>query len=263
MRTALYLIVTIVGALAATITATVGMQPAIVGAAAFLAFAGLAGAAASAAVDLNLSDDLKEPREARGPTNPPPFPEEKLARRTFGKLWFAAIGAFVVGGFVPLVAIARKPGRRPRTGWKPGTRLVRSDNTPVKLDELVVGGVETVFPEGGIEEPESSAMLIRVAPELLQMPPDRQGWTPDGYIAYSKICTHAGCPVALYRQQSHQLYCPCHQSMFDVLRLAANISGPAPRPLPQLGLDVDDKGFLIARDDFAGPVGPDDWDRIR
>jgi ubiquinol-cytochrome c reductase iron-sulfur subunit len=104
-------------------------------------------------------------------------------------------------------------------------------------------------------------MLIRIDPELLRVVGE-SGAAADGYVAFSKICTHAGCPVALYRHASHELYCPCHQSRFDVLRGAKNISGPAPRPLPQLALDVDAHGYLIARGDFDAPVGPDDWDRV-
>ena len=80
-----------------------------------------------------------------------------------------------------------------------------------------------------------------------------------GNVAYSKICTHAGCPVAIYRQTSYELYCPCHQSVFDVLDGARPVSGPATRALPQLGLDVDRNGYLVARGDFDAPVGPDSW----
>jgi ubiquinol-cytochrome c reductase iron-sulfur subunit len=262
MRTAFFLLLTIACALGATVAAAVGGSPVLLGGLLFGTFVGLAGAGSSAAVALGAPDDLREPREARGPTNPQPYPEERLTRRVFGKLWLGAIGALLTLGFVPLVSLARKPGRRARTGWTPGARLVTTDNTPIRLDYLETGGITTVFPLGEVDVPEAPAVLIRVEPEMLHLPADRKDWAPDGYIAFSKICTHAGCPVALYRHASHQLYCPCHQSMFDVLHLANNIAGPAPRPLPQLGLDVDPQGYLIARGDFAGPVGPDDWDRL-
>lgn len=261
MRTALFLLLTIAGALGATVAAAVGGSPVLLGGLLFAALLGLAGAAASAAVDLHAPSDLTEPREPRGPTNPKPLPDERLTRGLFGKLWFGALGALGVFGFVPLISLARKPGRRVRTGWRPGVRLVNSDNVPLRLDHLVLGGIATVFPQDQIDLPEAPAVLIRVPPELLRLPPDRAGWAPQGYVAFSKLCTHAGCPVALYREQTKQLYCPCHQSLFNVLDLAANVAGPAPRPLPQLGLDVDAQGYLVARGDFAGPVGPDDWDR--
>jgi ubiquinol-cytochrome c reductase iron-sulfur subunit len=78
-------------------------------------------------------------------------------------------------------------------------------------------------------------------------------------VGYSKICTHAGCPVGLYRSEAHQLLCPCHQSTFDVLRGAVPVFGPAARPLPQLPMEVDDDGYLVARGDFNEPVGPSFW----
>ena len=91
--------------------------------------------------------------------------------------------------------------------------------------------------------------------------PSREDWNYDGIVAYSKICTHVGCPVALYEQQTHHLLCPCHQSQFDITREAAVIFGPAKRPLPQLPITVDDEGYLVARSDFTEPVGPSFWER--
>lgn len=261
MMVAFFLLLAIAGAIGATIEASLGASPALVGGLTAIAFIGLAGAAARGAVDLRAPDTLSEPREARGPTPPAKAPPDTVSRGVFGNLWFAAIGAFGVLGLVPLVSLARKPGRTVRTGWSPGTRLVTADNRPVRADHLATDGIETVFPENGVNVPDSAAVLIRVEPSLLAMPPGRAGWTPAGYVAYSKICTHAGCPVALYRSASHELYCPCHQSLFNVLDGATNVGGPAPRPLPQLGLAVNAAGYLIARADFAEPVGPDDWNR--
>ncbi|MGH7735831.1 MAG: ubiquinol-cytochrome c reductase iron-sulfur subunit, partial [Gemmatimonadales bacterium] len=84
---------------------------------------------------------------------------------------------------------------------------------------------------------------------------------PQGYVAYSKLCTHAGCPVGLYQDNTQQLVCPCHQSMFDVLKGAQQTFGPAPRPLPQLPLMVDAEGFLRAQRGYHEPVGPGFWER--
>jgi ubiquinol-cytochrome c reductase iron-sulfur subunit len=257
VRVAFFLALTIAGALGATVAAALGAEPAILSGALVVAFVGLAGAAAAAAIALHAPDDLEEPRVARGPSVPPPLPDDALSRGTFGRMWLAALGAFAVLGFVPLISLARKPGRRTITGWRAGVRLVDADNRPITRDRLASGGIETVFPQNGVELPDAPAVLIRVEPDLLR----GGAGAPGGYLAYSKICTHAGCPVALYRRQSHELYCPCHQSRFDVLDGAKNLSGPAPRPLPRLGIAVDAAGFLIASGDFDAPVGPDDWDR--
>lgn len=247
MRVAAFLALAIAGALGAMAAGALGWPPAFLGGALVLAFAGLAAAAGCAAVELRAPDDLTEPREARGPTHPPPLPNDGPSRRVFGAMWFAALGAFAALGIVPLVSLARKPGRSARTGWRAGLRLVDENDQPIPSDLLVNGAIATVFPQGGVTVPDAPAVLIRLP--------------SGGYVAYSKICTHAGCPVALYREQSHELYCPCHQSRFDVLNGAKNVSGPAPRPLPQLALGVDAQGYLIARGDFDAPVGPDDWDR--
>ncbi len=260
MRIAFFLVLTIVGALGATAAAAVGAPPALLGVALVVAFLGLACAAGAAAVALHAPDDLREPREPHGPTAPTPLPDDGISRPAFGRLWLAALGAFGVLGLVPLISLARKPGRRVITGWRSGVRLVDENNRPIARDRLVDGSIETVFPQGGVGLAEGSAVLIRVDAELLRVA--GEGGAADGYVAFSKICTHAGCPVAIYRHASHELYCPCHQSRFDVLHGARNISGPAPRPLPQLALDVDAQGYLVARGDFGAPVGPDDWDRF-
>jgi ubiquinol-cytochrome c reductase iron-sulfur subunit len=260
MRVAFFLALTIVGALGATAGAAGGAPPALLGGALVVAFVGLACAAGAAAVALHAPDDLREPREPHGPSPPAPLPNDGISRPAFGRLWLAALGAFGVLGLVPLISLARKPGRRVITGWRAGARLVDENGRPIARDRLVEGATETVFPQGGLGLAEGAAVLIRVDPELLRVA--GEGGAADGYVAFSKICTHAGCAVALYRHASHELYCPCHQSRFDVLHGARNISGPAPRPLPQLELDVDGEGYLIARGDFGAPVGPDDWDRV-
>jgi ubiquinol-cytochrome c reductase iron-sulfur subunit len=118
-----------------------------------------------------------------------------------------------------------------------------------------------VFPEGSPGSADGQAVLIRVAPGLLHPKPGREDWSPGGLVAYSKICTHAGCPVGLYQADSHQLLCPCHQSTFDVLRHAIPQIGPAAAPLPQLPLAIDADGYVVARGDFSEPVGPSFWRR--
>jgi ubiquinol-cytochrome c reductase iron-sulfur subunit len=262
MRVAFFLVLTIAGALGAAGAAAAGASPALLAGSLVVAFLGLACAAGAAAVGLHAPDDLREPREPRGPSAPRPLPDDGISRPAFGRLWLAALGAFGVVGLIPLISLARKPGRRTITGWRAGVRLVDANNRPIARNRLADGGTETVFPQDGIELPDAAAILIRADPGLLRVTGEGSDIAPDGYLAFSKICTHAGCPVALYLHASHELYCPCHQSRFDVLHAARNVSGPAPRPLPQLALEVDAAGYLVARGDFDAPVGPDDWDRV-
>jgi ubiquinol-cytochrome c reductase iron-sulfur subunit len=129
--------------------------------------------------------------------------------------------------------------------------------------DLAVGGVVTVFPEGTEAQEDSATIVVRVEPDLLDLPEDRRDWAPEGFIAYSKVCTHVGCPVGLYDEDAHRLVCPCHQSTFDVLRGAEPVAGPAVLPLPQLPLAIDETGELYARGDYPEPVGPSSWNRDR
>ena len=122
-----------------------------------------------------------------------------------------------------------------------------------------MSGVLTVFPQGHTDAADSQAIVVHVDPSAFRPLTGRESWSPDGLLCYSKICTHAGCPVGLYEQQSNRLFCPCHQSVFDVLDGAAPSAGPATRPLPQLPLGVDAQGYLQAQGDFNAFVGPGFW----
>jgi ubiquinol-cytochrome c reductase iron-sulfur subunit len=179
-----------------------------------------------------------------------------LIRALFGT--FAGLGAALA---VPVFSLGPAPGRSLfETSWRNGARLATTGGEPLSLESLPVGGVLTVFPDGDASDPNSATLLIRVAPELLRLAPERMAWAPDGVVAYSKVCTHAGCPVGLYRSAQHTLICPCHQSEFDVLTGAVPISGPAARPLPQLPIQRGPDGTFVALGDFAEPVGPSFWD---
>ena len=131
----------------------------------------------------------------------------------------------------------------------------------MRPDTLSVGGTITVFPEGAEQAGDAQVVLIRVAPGRNRPRRGRETWAPEGNVAYSKICTHVGCPVGLYQEDTHELVCPCHQSTFDVLDGARPRFGPATRPLPQLPLAVDGEGYLVAQSDFTEPVGPGFWNR--
>jgi ubiquinol-cytochrome c reductase iron-sulfur subunit len=192
--------------------------------------------------------------------------EQAIGRR--GLLVKTAVGAFGALGLAllfPLRSLGPRPGRGLKTTpfARGPIRVVTEDGRFVRPDELTDGGLATVWPEGHQEAADAPTLLIRVPEDELQLPPDRMGWTVGGIVAYSKLCTHTGCPVGLYQQEEKLLLCPCHQSTFDVLDGARPVFGPAARPLPQLPLDVDDEGFIVATDDFSGPVGGGFWDRDR
>jgi ubiquinol-cytochrome c reductase iron-sulfur subunit len=156
------------------------------------------------------------------------------------------------------------------TMWKKGTKLATDPSgRPIKAADVTIGSVFHVIPEDlhEAEHPldekaKAVVLLVRLDPADLTEAEDRKGWSYDGIVAYSKICTHVGCPVALYEQQTHHLLCPCHQSTFDVANGARVVFGPAKRPLPQLPITVDDEGYLIAQSDFTEPVGPSYWERL-
>ena len=176
-------------------------------------------------------------------------------------------------GLSPLVLL-RDLGPLPRkylstTDWKSGTRLVLDPSgRPIKPEDLEVGAVAQVLPElpAGTERTlenigKDAVLLIRIRPEEFNLDAERLSWTHEGIIAFSKICSHMGCAVALYEQQTKHLLCPCHQSTFDVTRAAKVIFGPAARPLPQLAITVDSEGYLVAKQGFTEPIGPSFWER--
>jgi ubiquinol-cytochrome c reductase iron-sulfur subunit len=157
-----------------------------------------------------------------------------------------------------------------KTGWKAGTRLVTDPGErPIKPEDLEVGAVAQVLPEMSpgkdhrklTEIATDAVLLIRLRPEEFNLDAERLSWTYEGIIAFSKICSHMGCAVALYEQQTKHLLCPCHQSTFDVTRAAKVLFGPAARPLPQLALALDSEGYLVAKQPFTEPVGPSFWER--
>jgi ubiquinol-cytochrome c reductase iron-sulfur subunit len=201
-----------------------------------------------------------------------------------GGLGIAAV-APLIGG---LIKDPNKGHPLLKTGWNPENndgqrvRLTREDGTPIRPEEVSVGGQMTVFPgiPGGATNryADSPTLLIHLRPgdadrlrasiaaaeadqaagRDVPLPVVAGMW--ENFVAYSKICTHAGCPASLYEQQTNRLLCPCHQSQFLITDQAKPIFGPAHRKLPMLPLDVED-GFLVARSDFLEPIGPSYWER--
>ncbi len=187
--------------------------------------------------------------------------EPDLTRRSMlVRMLIGASGTLAAALAIPALSLGPRPGQSLfRTQWIAGKRLVDLDGNPVRPEQVQAGAVQTVFPEGEVGAADAQTVLLKVDPAALQLPEGREEWAPEGVLGYSKICTHAGCPVGLYRAESHELLCPCHQSTFDVLRGAEPTFGPADRPLPQLPIEVDDEGFLVATGDFSEPVGPGFW----
>jgi quinol---cytochrome c reductase iron-sulfur subunit len=186
---------------------------------------------------------------------------DEITRRRFLVRLLAGSGALLAAALaLPVFSLGPAPARALfQTGWRRGVRLVDDAGRPVHLDELAVRGVRTVFPENEVGRADSQTMLIRLQPSDLQLPDGRDAWAPNGHVAYSKLCTHAGCPVGLFRSTDQVLICPCHQSTFDVTRGAIPVFGPAARPLPQLPLEVDGEGYLVAGGDYDAPAGPSFW----
>jgi ubiquinol-cytochrome c reductase iron-sulfur subunit len=187
--------------------------------------------------------------------------EEMTRRRLLVRLLVGAAGALGLAAIFPIRSLGRAPGSSLfRTEWRPGARLVDVDGNLVTRNTLEADSFITVFPEDAVGSGDSQAVLIRVQSGSLQLPADRLAGAPEGYVAYSKICTHAGCAVGLYLARLHQLRCPCHQSTFDVLNGAQPTYGPAARALPQLPIEIDPDGTIRALSDFTAPVGPSFWD---
>jgi len=202
------------------------------------------------------------------------------------------LGISLLAGLAPVGAVAAAPliggliknphqdNRMFTTGWAPVTtagggtqpvRLIREDGSPIRPEDVSAGGQLTVFPgiPGGASNAhaDSPTLLIHLRADDAQMALEnnervgKTGYMWGNYLAYSKICTHAGCPASLYEQQTNRLLCPCHQSQFLITDNAKPIFGPASRRLPQLPLDVDDEGFFVATSDYTETVGPDFWER--
>jgi ubiquinol-cytochrome c reductase iron-sulfur subunit len=188
-----------------------------------------------------------------------------IERRGFLLRALGAAGAALgVAALFPIRSLGQAPGGSLfKTAWTPGARLVTPENLPVAPSEVPVGGIVTVYPSGFTDAADSQTVLIHLAPGSYEAEPGREDWAPGDFVAFSKVCTHAGCPVGLYDPVANQLFCPCHQSVFDVTRAAAPVEGPATRPLPQLPLQFDDEGFLVARSDYEEPIGPGFWSRDR
>ncbi len=215
--------------------------------------------------------------------------ESGLARRPL--IRNTMIGAVALLG-LPAIVSLRDLAKNPdvnllrTTVWKKGMRVVQDvDGRPIKPADMQVGqlvnaepsiffentegenyrekGGHPVLSHGEIqnEKAKAAVILVRMNPDDIKAAKDRDNWGVEGILCYSKICTHVGCPISLWEQQTHHLLCPCHQSTFDLADNGRVVFGPAARALPQLPLELDSEGYLVAQSDFTEPVGPSFWER--
>jgi ubiquinol-cytochrome c reductase iron-sulfur subunit len=197
--------------------------------------------------------------------------DESGSRFTRGKLvklaGAGALGTLGLAALVPAASLGPvlDTGELYRTPWRRGRRLVGEDGEPLRADQIAEETFYTAYPEGADRELIGSpVVVVRLPPN--EITPDRRSWAPDGIVAFSKICTHAGCAIALYRKPTFApveprpaLVCPCHYSTFDPADGGKVIFGPAGRSLPQLPLMIGRNGALLAAGNFSGPVGPSWW----
>ncbi len=210
----------------------------------------------------------------------------KLIQRSAG----AAAGIFGLGlGIAAIGPLVRNPWAEGddsplwHTGWRPEngeTVYLRTDTgvlteiARIRPEDMEPGSMQTVFPfreaERGNEEEllhaqrasDSPVMLIRLRPGTVVIKrPGQEDFNYGDFYAYSKVCTHLGCPTSLYQAQDNKILCPCHQSQFLATESAEPVFGPAARPLPQLPITVNSEGYFVARSDFIEPVGPAFWER--
>ena len=237
-----------------------------------------------------LMPDVEVVQERHAMASPPEATAEAAANYERGKVesgfgQYTIIRRTLLGALalfpIPLVVALRDlwvtpPGEDPvellsTTLWRDGERiLVAGTDQPVRPEDFPVGSLISAIPASlpaEMEESHNLNALTKAAIILVRMEPDEivaqqgDGWDYQGILAYSKICTHVGCPIALYEHRTHHLLCPCHQSTFDLADAGNVIFGPAARRMPQLPIGVDEEGFLVARSDFAEPVGPSFWER--
>ncbi len=204
------------------------------------------------------------------------FGRRKLVRNSM-------LGAMAMLG-LPAIVVLRDLGTLPgdkleHTVWKKGVRVVNDVTgklirpADIQIGQLINAEPSLFFSQHTppdeviegvqlqVEKTKAAVIVVRMLPDDITPYDSRKDWGIDGILCYSKICTHVGCPISLWEQQTHMLLCPCHQSTFDLGNNGKVAFGPAARSLPQLHLGLDDEGYLIAMSDFEEPVGPSFWER--
>jgi ubiquinol-cytochrome c reductase iron-sulfur subunit len=224
-------------------------------------------------VSEELSEEYPEPEHVEEQLEVTQIVRESGSRFTRKGLVRGAIGAAAsalgLAFIAPAVSLGPvfDPNELAWSPWRRGKRLVGEDGTPFKASDIEAGTFYTAFPEHSTRNDIAApVVIVRLEPSALRLPRKRRGWAPEGILAYSKICTHAGCALGLYRkpmfppvEPNPALVCPCHYSTFDPATGGTVIFGPAGRDLPQLPLMIDRNGELRAAGNFSGPVGPSWW----
>ena len=263
------LVLTVVASLSLAVVYALGGQTQVEGALLGLALGSLGVALIAWAKAFLPVGGAVQQREPLGPTPSERESAEQsietgaaeIGRRSFlVRLVAAAAASLGVAALFPVRSLGGRPGRElVETAWQKGVRLVDSDGRTVAVGDVTTGQIITVYPEGHVGSADAVTLLIGLLPDAIRPVPGREGWSLRGLVAYSKLCTHVGCPVGLYEPTSMQLFCPCHQSVFDVADGARPTGGPATRALPQLPLGADAEGHLIALGEFSEAPGPGFW----
>jgi ubiquinol-cytochrome c reductase iron-sulfur subunit len=188
---------------------------------------------------------------------------EVMARRPFIYKTLGVVGGlFGLATLFPLASLGPRVGNDlKQTFWGPGVRAVNQDGAFIRPGDVPANGILSIFPEGHLDDALSPALLINIGDSQMQEPATNAGWNIGPLVAFSMICTHAGCPAKLYNVTNHQLVCPCHQSTFDVLEACKPVFGPAPRSLPQLPITTNPDGYIVSQSGYNQPVGPGFWNR--
>jgi quinol---cytochrome c reductase iron-sulfur subunit len=193
---------------------------------------------------------------------------EGVSRRGLLTKGAAAAGAAAGAAFiVPAASLGPSTKEIGESPWRRGTRVVDEEGSQLSPDDVAVGTFLTAFPEGADKRELGSAILvIKLREQELDLPPERADWAPQGVLAFSKVCTHAGCSINLYRyplfppqSPGPAFVCPCHYSTFNPAKGGTVIFGPAGRNLPQLPLELDSEGGLVAAGPFPEGIGPAYW----
>jgi ubiquinol-cytochrome c reductase iron-sulfur subunit len=264
--------IAVLGAAGFAATYVLGGQTQILGAALAVSFGGLAVGLTVWARHLQPSGGFVEEHEGFSSTKTDNAAlVERLTeisrprrRGLLGMLAFA-VAALGVAALFPLRSLLQPKGAHPtrqlaQTPWRLGNlRLVDGTGQPIRVDQVNSETIVRAFPEGHTEAGDVPTFVVRIKPDRFTAPPP--AGDIDGVVAYSLLCTHAGCPVSLYEQGTGRMLCPCHQSIFDLLAGGRPIAGPAARSLPGLPIATDKDGFLYATGDFTGPPGPGYWSR--